>query len=168
MIFHMAFQTLNCSSWRWTFIEESISLKLDWLGVILNVRGHFLVVSKVGSVLVVNNLFPRFDDGIGKYKWNLCMENIIFIWIYFWSGITWFESEIIDVNMCMLLIWIIEKRIVLNKNSFRMSLLLKLIMLELWFKLKKLNSSLRFLYTISNVSESFLVYLDSVIDRREK
>ena len=78
-----------------------------------------LVISKVGSVLVLDDLFPRSDDGLEKYKLNMCMEIIII----FWSGIMCFESDIIDMNMFKLLIWIMEKRIVLNKNKFRMLLL---------------------------------------------
>ena len=120
----LPFLTLDWNKWRLTFIKESITLKLDWLGVIRNVRGHFLVISKTSSKLVVNDLLPRSNDGIGKCKRNLCMENIIFIWIYFWSGIMCFESDIIDLDMCRLLImWIMEKRIALKKNKFRMLLL---------------------------------------------
>ena len=57
---------------------ESSTLKLDWLGVIRNVRGHFLFISKDGSMLIVNDLFPRSNDGLGKNKNNMYME-IIFL-----------------------------------------------------------------------------------------
>ena len=123
VIFHMAnsivvleFWNLN-QIWRWTFIKKSSSLKLDWLGVIRNVRGHFLVISKTGFVFVVNDLFPRSDNGLRKIKLNMC---IIFIWTFFWSVLT-------DLIECTVLMWIIlkfKRSIVLNNDKVRISFLL--------------------------------------------
>ena len=103
---------LNQSMWRWIFFKESNTLEPDFLGIIWNVIGHFHFVSKTCFVLVVDDLFPRSDDGLGKCKRNLFMKSFIFNWIFFWSGIT-------NLIMWWLLIGIIlkfKKRIVLNKD----------------------------------------------------
>jgi hypothetical protein len=60
-------------------LKESNTLELDWFGIIWNVKGHFHFVSKTCFVLVVDDFFPRSDDGLGKCKWNLFMTNFIFI-----------------------------------------------------------------------------------------
>jgi len=53
--------------------DESSTLKLDWFGVVWNMKGHILVISKTNFVLVVDKLFPRSDDGLGKCKLNFCI-----------------------------------------------------------------------------------------------
>ena len=44
------------------------TLKFDGLGVVQNMKGHLLVISKTCFVLVMDKLFPRFDDGLGKCR----------------------------------------------------------------------------------------------------
>ena len=38
------------------------------LGVVWNMKGQLLVISKTYFVLVMDKLFPRFDDGFGKCR----------------------------------------------------------------------------------------------------
>jgi hypothetical protein len=48
-------------------------LELDWSGIIGNMKGNFLVISKSYSLLVVDDFFPRSDDGLGKSIMNLLL-----------------------------------------------------------------------------------------------
>jgi hypothetical protein len=39
-------------------------------------KGDFLFISDTGSVLIVPDFFPRFDDWLGKRKMNfICIES---------------------------------------------------------------------------------------------
>ena len=49
-------------------MNESNTLKLNGLGIVWNMKGQVLVISKTSSVLVVDKLFPRSDDGLGKVQ----------------------------------------------------------------------------------------------------
>ena len=78
----------NSRSWtimrsRWTVINESSTLKLNGLWVVWNMKGQVLVISKTSSVLVVDKLFPRSDDGLGKCRLSfcICIYNYCFIWM---------------------------------------------------------------------------------------
>ena len=42
------------------------TLKFDGLGIVRNMTGKLLFLSKTNFLLVVDKLFPRFDDGLGK------------------------------------------------------------------------------------------------------
>jgi len=66
-------------------MNESNTLKLNGLGVVWNMKGHVLVISKTSFVLVVDKLFPRSDDGLGKCKLNfcICMYNCCFMGVCF-------------------------------------------------------------------------------------
>jgi len=128
LIFHVAHSMtalafrnllLNWSRWMWTFLNKSSTLKLDQFGIIRNMESHFLFISNTYSMLIVSDFLPRFDDWIGKRKLNLSMHNFIFICTYIWSWL-------IEMLLSWLLIWIIiiiifEKRVVLNKDYFRIS-----------------------------------------------
>jgi hypothetical protein len=46
-------------------------MELDWYGIIRNMKGNFLVISKSYSIPVVDDFFPRSDDGIGNSFLNL-------------------------------------------------------------------------------------------------
>jgi hypothetical protein len=52
-------------------LKESNTLEFDWSGIIGNMKGNFLVISKSCSVIVVDDFFPRSDDGLGKSIMNL-------------------------------------------------------------------------------------------------
>ena len=76
----------NSWSWtvmrsRWTVMNKSSTLKLNGLGVVWNMKGQVLVISKTSYVLVVDKLFPRSDDGLGKCRLSfcICMYNCCFI-----------------------------------------------------------------------------------------
>ena len=136
---------LNLNRWSWRFLKESSTLKLDWSGIIGNMKENFLVISKSCSILVVDDFFPRSDDGLGKiimnplfwnpWKWIYCM--LMHHWKVFFTKIkrkllncrfmnrfnfiwNWFWSCIIVLFLHWLLIKsiiiIIIERIVLNKN----------------------------------------------------
>ena len=90
LIFHVAnlitvlqSQNPNWCGWRWTLIDESSTLKLDRLGEVMNVNCHFLVIYKTSFVLVVADLFPWSDDGLGRNKQNFYMHIFIFIFFHF-------------------------------------------------------------------------------------
>jgi hypothetical protein len=51
-------------------------MELDWSGIIKNMKGNFLVISKSCSMLVVNDFFPRSGDGIGKSIMSMIMLNL--------------------------------------------------------------------------------------------
>ena len=120
----LACQTLNTNGWRCTVLEDSNTLKLDRLGEIGNVSCHFLVISKINFILVVVDLFPWSNDGLGRNTQNFCMHVFIFFFFYFWwvsiDFLMWFWS---GVNMCRLVNEIM-KMIVLNMNKFRIHLFL--------------------------------------------
>ena len=87
-------------------------------------KGHLLVISKTCYVLVMDKLFPRFDDGLEKCRLDFCF----YIQICSCIGLS-------DLNSFLLLMWVCLN--VLNKNKFRMTtLLLKLILLKLRLQLQ--------------------------------
>ena len=69
------------NSWRWTVMKESNTLKLNGLWEIWNIKGNLLIISKTYFVLVVDKLFPRSDDELGKCKAKFftCVYNCCFI-----------------------------------------------------------------------------------------
>jgi len=54
-------------------MKKSYTLKFDGFGIFWNMKGHILVISKTYSFLIVDNLFPRPDDGLGKWDLKFCM-----------------------------------------------------------------------------------------------
>ena len=138
LIFHvansitvLAWKTLNLSEWIWNLVEESNTLKLDWLGEIETMNCHFLVVSKTSFVLVVADFFPRSDDWLVKCKCNLCKHIFILILFWFWWDATdlvmWLWSGFIPCRMLNKIL----KRISMNMNKFIMSFFLLKIKLKL-------------------------------------
>ena len=141
VIFHMAnsitvLAFLNLLSWkwnriwnscRWTVIQESDTLKYDGLGVVWNMKGHILVISKTNSVLVVDKLFPRSDDGLEKCRLNCCICMYICSSTRNWMWI-----------ICNFIFFLLMRVLlnILNRNRFRMvTLLLKFVLLKLKFQL---------------------------------
>ena len=102
----------NC---RWIFINKFDTLKFDGLGVVRNMKGHIFVISKTSSVLVVDKIFPRSDDGLGRWSVNICICIKICFWTWHWM---WIDNNIIELllmGVCLS---------VLNKKKFRMMTLL--------------------------------------------
>jgi hypothetical protein len=58
------------------FLEGIQPSELDWFGIIWNVIRNFHFVSKTYLVLIVDDLFPRSDDGLGKCKKNFFYEKL--------------------------------------------------------------------------------------------
>jgi hypothetical protein len=56
-------------------LKESYTLEVDWSGIVGNMKGNFLIISKSCFVFVVVDFFPRFDDRLGKIILNL-VENM--------------------------------------------------------------------------------------------
>ena len=56
------------NNWMWTIMKKSGTLKFDGLGVVWNMKGELLVISKTSFVLVMDKLFPRSDDRLGKCR----------------------------------------------------------------------------------------------------
>ena len=99
------------NSWRWNFIKKYGNLKFDGLGVVWNMKGKLLVISKTSSLLVMDKLFPRFDDGLGRCRLDVCFCMQICYYTGHWM---WINGKIID----LLLIGIYFN--FLNRNKFRM------------------------------------------------
>ena len=53
-------------------MKKSDTLKFDGLGVVWNMKGQLLVISKTSFVLVVDKLFPRSNDGLGRCMFDVC------------------------------------------------------------------------------------------------
>ena len=68
------------NNWRWIVMKKSNTLKLDGLWVIWSMKGHFLVISKTSYVFVMNNIFPRSNDRLGKCMLSLCTCMQICFW----------------------------------------------------------------------------------------
>ena len=66
------------NSWRWAIMKKSGTLKLNGLGIVWNMKGHLLVISKTCYVLVMDKLFPRSKDGLGKCRLDVCFYIQIF------------------------------------------------------------------------------------------
>ena len=127
----LAFQNMLkiWSRWRWNFLNESNPMELDRFGIISNVKIQILVISKTGCMLVVGDLSPSSNHGLGKCRWNMSMKNVIFN--LFWTRI----------NHLIIYFWMSRIVSVLNRNRFRMLIILMyLVMLDQrYFKLKKFS-----------------------------
>ena len=53
--------------------EEIRHLKFEGLGVVWNMKGQFLFISKTNYVIVMYKIFLRSDDGLGKCRVNFCI-----------------------------------------------------------------------------------------------
>lgn len=101
------------NKWNWTALNKSNTLKLNGLGVVRNMKGHYILfISKASYVLVIENLFARFDDQLRKSRLNFC----ICMQIFYWSEhLMWI---ILDFNFLLLMrVYVnLKERIVLKKK----------------------------------------------------
>lgn len=138
------------SRWRRTILKKSYTLKLDWFGVVWNMKGKVLVISKTNFVLVADKLFPSSDDQLGKCRLNFCI------------GMDNSSWEVLNDLINLFLMGACFN--VMNKNRFKMlTPLLKLLLLKLRFKFQKFYLFVGMLQTCLNVNKSGFIDFNYVL-----
>lgn len=61
------------NKWRWISMTKPNTFKMNGIGIVWSMKGHFLVISRTSYVLVLDKLLPRSGNGLGKCRLNFCI-----------------------------------------------------------------------------------------------